>query len=210
MDLIEALNWRYATKRMTGKKVPQEKADRILEAIRLAPSSMGLQPYSVLVVENRDTLKELQPIINNQPQIPVASHLLVFAAWTSVTDKRIEEYIDTIHSVRGTDREKLKGQQERLKRWSKNKTSESLQRWAEDQAFIALGTAVTAAALEKVDATPMGGFDAHALDNYLKLEEKGLHSVVLLTLGYRDSDHDYLLKEKKVRKKHEQLFETIK
>jgi len=209
MDLLEALRWRYATKRMTGEKIPQEKAGRILEAIRLTPSSMGLQPYSVVVIENRDVLNELQPVINNQPQIPNASHLLVFAAWTTVSDKRIEEYINTIHAIRGTVREDLNKQKERLKSWSTRQSREKLQRWAEDQAFIALGIAVTAAALEQVDATPMGGFDAQALDKYLNLPEKDLHSVVLLALGYRDEANDYLVNQKKVRKNNGQLFETV-
>ena len=209
MDLLEALNWRYATKRMTGEKVPEEKVQRILEAIRLTPSSMGLQPYSIIVVENRDMLTELQPIINNQPQIPFASQLLVFAAWTNVTEERIDEYLESVHEIRGTAWEDLKRQEQRLKKWSAGETSEKLQRWAEDQAFIALGTAVSAAAMEQVDATPMGGFNAKALDEYLNLKEKGLHSVVLLTLGYRDEVNDYLVKQKKVRKNKAQLFEVI-
>jgi nitroreductase/dihydropteridine reductase len=209
MELLEALKWRYATKRMTGEKISAEKADRIMEAIRLTPSSMGLQPYSVVVVQNREVLKELQPIINNQPQVPNASHLLVFAAWTSVTEKHIDDYLENIHSIRGTAREDLKRQEERLKQWIADQPADKIQRWAEDQTFIALGTAITAAAVEKVDATPMGGFNAQALDEYLKLNEKGLHSVVLLALGYRDESNDYLVKQKKVRRNRAQLFETI-
>jgi len=209
MELLQALKWRYATKRMTGEKIPPEKANRILEAIRLTPSSMGLQPYSVIVVENRDVLTDLQPVINNQPQVSQASHLLIFAAWTSITDKHISEYLDSIHEIRGTAREDLKRQEERLKKWSAHQPHKKIQRWADDQAFIALGTAITAAALEKVDATPLGGFNAQALDKYLSLHEKGLHSVVLLALGYRDESNDYLVNQKKVRRKRAQLFETI-
>src|ERR1700704_5453514 len=94
MSFIESLRWRYATKRMSGKKVPQQKVDIILEAARLAPSAVGLQPFNILVVKDPELLKKIQPIANNQPQITEASHLLVFAAWDNVSDQQIEEFMD--------------------------------------------------------------------------------------------------------------------
>src|SRR5687768_6688512 len=107
MKLIDALNWRYAAKRMNGQKVPSEKLDAILEATRLSASSMGLQPYTLLVVENTEVKKQLQPAAYNQPQITEASHLLVFAAWENVTEQHVEEYINNIAATRGVSLESL-------------------------------------------------------------------------------------------------------
>src|SRR6478735_9169309 len=98
--LLEALNWRYATKRMNGKKVPQEKIDNILEAVSLSPSSMGLQPYTILVIENEETRRKLQPAAFNQPQLIEGSHLIIFASWTDVTEDQFNVYIRHIADVR--------------------------------------------------------------------------------------------------------------
>src|ERR1700691_2850653 len=91
MSVLESLNWRYATKRMTGEKVPQEKIDAILEAARLAPAASGLQPFTILSISDRDLLEKIKPIAMNQPQITEASHLLIFAAWDDITPEQIEK-----------------------------------------------------------------------------------------------------------------------
>ncbi|HMH24376.1 MAG TPA: nitroreductase family protein, partial [Puia sp.] len=101
MSFLESLNWRYAVKRMNGKKVPQAKVDIILEAARLAPTSAGLQPFSILVVTDPELLKKIQPVANNQPQITEASHLLVFAAWDNISDEQIDEFLDRTLEERG-------------------------------------------------------------------------------------------------------------
>ncbi|RYG00484.1 MAG: NAD(P)H-dependent oxidoreductase, partial [Chitinophagaceae bacterium] len=91
MSLIEALNWRYATKKMNGQPVPQEKVDQILEAARLAPSSSGLQPFKVIVITDPALKQELLPHSFGQSQIVDSSHVLVFAAWDNYTEERIDE-----------------------------------------------------------------------------------------------------------------------
>src|SRR5579864_8774526 len=96
MKLIDALNWRYAVKRMNGQTVPAEKLDNILEAIRLSPSSLGLQPYGVLVVEDPELRKKIRAVANNQPQIEEGSHLLIFAAWDRITAEKADDYIQLI------------------------------------------------------------------------------------------------------------------
>src|SRR5687768_4107193 len=101
MSLIEALNWRYATKKMNGKAVPQEKVDLILEAARLAPTSSGLQPYKVIVISNPDLKQTLLAHSFNQSQIVDSSHLLVFAAWDTYTEDRINDIFTYTHDVRG-------------------------------------------------------------------------------------------------------------
>lgn len=206
MELIKAMNWRYATKRMTGAKVSQEKLDRILEAIRLSASSTGLQPYTILVLENQELRKRLQPLAYNQPQIVEASHLLIFAAWADITIEQVKEFINNIAETRGVSLDSLKAYQTMIENLITNKTPEANYDWAAKQTYIALGTALVAAAVEQVDATPMEGFNPQAFDQLLQLPEKGLRSVSLLALGYRNTEDDYLANAKKVRRHKEQLF----
>lgn len=206
MDLLKALNWRYAAKRMNGQKVPQQKIDTILEATRLAPSSMGLQPYTVLVIEDEDLRKQIQHVANNQPQILEASHLLVFAAWDNITPEQINDYINNTAETRGVTQESLAGFKNALLGIATRNTPEENFQWAARQAYIAFGTAIAAAATEEVDATPMEGFNASALDELLNLKEKGLRSVTLLPLGYRDAQNDWLAGQKKVRRDKEESF----
>ncbi len=206
MTLIDALNWRYATKRMNGTKVEKEKLHNILEATRLSVSSLGLQPYSVIVVGNDELKRQIQPIAFNQPQITEASHLLIFAAWDEVTEERFDEFAQDTAQQRGLPVETVKEQIAGYKKNILSRPAEVNHQWAARQAYIALGTAVAAAALEKVDATPMEGFNGEALDELLGLKEKGLKSYAMLTLGYRDESNDWLVNQKKVRRPKEKLF----
>ncbi|MGI4803317.1 MAG: NAD(P)H-dependent oxidoreductase [Janthinobacterium lividum] len=206
MSLIENLNWRYATKRMNGQKVPQEKVDQILEAIRLAPTSFGLQPFTVLVIENEELRKTIQPVAYNQPQIFEASHLLVFAAWTDITEQQIDAYMANVAKERGVDVANLAGFKGSIAGLVERLTPEQRSNWAAKQAYIAFGIGLAAAAELKVDATPMEGFDAVGLDAVLDLQAKGLHAVTIMPLGYRDEANDPLAQAKKVRRATEELF----
>lgn len=205
MNILTALNWRYAAKSMNGSPVPQEKVDLILESIRLSASSAGFQPYQVLVIQNKELLEKIKPIAFNQPQITDASHLLVFAAWDRVTTERVDAMIKNIARVRNVPEESLavmRGYGDRFMA----QTAEQNFQWAARQAYIALGTALIAAATLEVDSTPMEGFDPAALDQLLGLEERGLKSVLILPLGYRDEEKDWLLPLTKVRMPKEDLF----
>ncbi|AKD05022.1 nitroreductase family protein [Pontibacter korlensis] len=204
--ILESLEWRYASKRMNGQKVPADKVENILEAIRLAPSSMGLQPYTVLVIEDEELRKKIQPIAMNQPQIVEGSHLLVFAAWDDITPEHISDYISHTASVRNMPEEGLADFKNTLLSIAAKNTQEQNFVWAAKQAYIAFGTALIAAAAEKVDATPMEGFDSVALDELLSLKEQGLRSVTIMPLGYRDTENDWLAKLPKVRRQKEKLF----
>jgi nitroreductase len=206
MSLINALNWRYAAKRMNGEKVPAGKVNNILEATRLSASSMGLQPYTILVVEDEALRKEIQKVAYNQPQIVEASHLLIFAAWDNISVEQVDEYINHTAAERGVSPDTLAGFRESLVGIVTRNTEEQNYQWAARQAYIAFGTAIAAAATEQVDATPMEGFDPEALDALLNLKEKGLRSVTLLPLGYRDTANDWLASQKKVRRQKEKLF----
>ena len=199
MSLLENLNWRYATKKMNGNTVPQDKIEYILEATRLAPSSSGLQPYKVFVITDPEMKAKIQPIAFGQSQIVDCSHLLVFAAWDSYSLDRIESVFDRTLKERGLPANAMDDYKNNL--WA---TYEPLgQEWhaqhAAKQSYIALGLAMAAAAEHQIDATPMEGFIPAQLDELLGLEAKGLKSVTLLPIGYRDDANDWLVNLKKVR-----------
>lgn len=208
MDLLQKLNWRYATKRMNGQIVPDQSLTNILEAIQLAPSSAGLQPYQVFVISDKELLKKIHTEAAQQPQIIEGSHLLVFAAWKNLTEEQVQEYINRIAETRNVPVESLDGFKANLMGLTK-RTAEQNYQWAARQAYIGLGFAAVAAANEQVDATPMEGFNPVAMDKILGLEEKGLSSVCIMALGYRDEANDYLLGAKKVRRSKEHFFTKI-
>lgn len=210
MSFIEQLNWRYATKRMVADKaIPQEKVNTIVEAIRLSASSYGLQPYNLLVIQDKELLKKIQPIAYNQPQIGETSTLLVFAVWDKPTQERIDAYFNLIASERGIPLEALAGFKTTVEGTISNLDEATAFNWMARQAYIALGTGLAAAAIEKVDATPMEGFNPTGLDELLGLTEKGLKSVILLPLGYRDEANDPLANAKKVRKSTEDFVISL-
>jgi nitroreductase len=211
MSLIHKLQWRYATKKMDpSKMVPQEKVDQILEAIRLTASSSGLQPYEVLVITNQEIREQIKPIANGQSQITDCSHLLVFAAWDNYTAERINDAFDMTEEIRNFTSEAGTAYRQMLLKAYPARDAEVNFTHAAKQVYIGLGTALIAAAYEEVDSTPMEGFDPKALDTILNLREKGLRSVVMLPLGYRKSDEDWLLKLKKVRRPKESFISWIK
>jgi len=211
MSLIDKLQWRYATKKMDlTKAVPPEKVEQILEAIRLAASSSGLQPYEVLVITNKEVREKIKPIANGQSQITDCSHLLVFAAWDTYTAKRINDAFDMTEKIRNFTSESGTAYRQMLLKVYPARDAEINFTHAAKQVYIGLGTALIAAAYEEVDSTPMEGFDPQALDTILNLKEKGLRSVVLLPLGYRKADEDWLLNLKKVRRAKENFISWIK
>lgn len=198
MNLIENLKWRYATKAYNNIKVTEEKVDQILEAINLSASSCGLQSYRIFVVSNLEIQKKLGADSYNG-QISSCSHLLVFAAFSDMTTTYIDDYMTMTEKQRGLDAGALSGFRNGLHSYFSAINAEQKAFWAAKQAYIALGTALIAAAELKVDATPIEGFNAANIDEVLGLKEKGLHSTVILALGYRDSEKDYMAATKKVR-----------
>ena len=205
MSLIDKLNWRYATKRMNGTKVPQEKVDRILEAIRLAPTSFGLQGFKVIVIENEALREQIFNGACQQPQIKEASHVLVFAANKKVSQELVDEYIQNIATTRNMPLEALDGFKGMFAGIVAGDEQQNFG-WTARQTYIALGVGLVAAAEEEIDATPMEGFSAEAMDSILGLAEQNLSTVSVLTLGYRDAANDYLSAAPKVRKSKEDLF----
>ncbi len=211
MDLIEQLNWRYATKKMdSARTVPQEKVERIVEAVRLAPTSSGLQPFELLVITNAELREKMKAVAHGQAQVAEGSHVLVFAAWDDYTPERINMMFDLSNEVRGFTNEGWENyRQSLLANYTKRGPEVNFQHTAK-QAYIGLGVAMVAAALEGVDCTPMEGFNQDALDELLNLRARGLKSVVILPLGYREADKDWLVNLKKVRRPREKFVTEIK
>ena len=211
MDLIKALQWRYATKKMDpSRAVPEDKVERILEAIRLAPTSSGLQPYEVLVVTNPEIRARIQPVAWNQAQVTEGSHLLVFAAWDHSTAERINAMFDYTNEVRNFRSEGYENYRQMLLGMYPQREPEQNFQHAARQAYIGLGAAVIAAAAEAVDCTPMEGFDDAAVDEILGLRARGLRSVVLLPLGYRQAEGDWLVNLQKVRWPREKFITEVR
>ncbi|MDA8887942.1 NAD(P)H-dependent oxidoreductase [Hellea sp.] len=207
--LNDLLNWRYATKKMDPTRtVAQEKIESIIEAIRMSPTSSGTQPFELFVVTNKNIREEICKAASNQTPITDGSHLLVFAAWDNYTEARIDEVADL--------NVKLRGDLPLIGQYYGNLKSNYLPRDAEinyahaaRQAYIALGIAMVAAAEQEVDCTPMEGFSPAMVDEILGLKERGLRSVVLLPLGYRDEEGDWLLNMAKVRKSRETMITFV-
>ena len=210
MSLLNDLQWRYATKKMNGAIVPQEKLDYILEAARLAPTSSGLQPFEILVVSNKEILAKILPLAHGQSQVTDASHLLVFAAWDNYTEDRINEVFARNNEERGLPSSATDDYRNMLLKLTAAKTAEENFNHAAKQVYISFATAIIAAAEQKVDATPMEGFNPIALDELLNLKEKGLRSVLLLPIGYRDASKDWLVNMKKIRVPKERFITELK
>lgn len=211
MSLIEALNWRYATKKMNGEKVSQENVDQIVAAAHLAPTSSGLQPFKVIVVSNPELKEKIKAVAFNQSQITDSSHLLIFAAWDNYTEARIRGIFEHSNRERGLPEDTSSNDYvNMLVANYTNRTEEENFTHAAKQAYIAFGVAITEAALLKVDATPMEGFEPAKLDELLDLRAQGLRSVTLLPLGYRDVTGDWLVNLKKVRRPLEDFVIELK
>ncbi|MCX6337586.1 MAG: nitroreductase family protein [Bacteroidetes bacterium] len=210
MSLIEDLHWRYATKKMNGEAVPQEKVDYILEAARLAPTSSGLQPFEILVITNKELLEKVLPLAHGQRQIVDASHVLVFAAWDNYTEERINEAFARNNEERGLPSIATDDYRNMLLKIYLAKPAEENFTHAAKQVYIGFTAAIIAAAEQKVDATPMEGFNPAALDELLNLKEKGLRSVLLLPIGYREAEKDWLVNMKKIRVSKDRFITELK
>lgn len=208
MKLIENLKWRYATKKYdTTKKVSEDDLQQIKEAIRLSPSSYGLQAFKILDIKDKDIREKLKLASYWQPQITEASHLLVFCGYADVNDGHIDEYLNLKADTQGFDVELLKEFRNFMKVFIEGRKS-GKQVWTAKQTYIALSNAIAACAELKIDSTPMEGFEAEKYNEILGLSSKGLKADVLLAIGYR-SDEDETQYDIKIRKPMESLFEIV-
>ncbi|KAB8306749.1 NAD(P)H-dependent oxidoreductase [Erwinia endophytica] len=207
----ERLAWRYATKKYDASKVvPDDKLERIIEAVRLTPTSSGLQPFELIVISNAEIRAKIRAVAWDQAQITDCSHLLVFAAWDDITADRVNMMFDLTNEIRGFRNEGWENYRQKLLGIVAGRGTEANYQAAARQAYIGLGSALIAAAFEEVDATPIEGFDPEAVDEILGLNAKGLRSVLLMPLGYRAAEGDWLVNLQKVRRSRENFVTEIK
>ncbi|MGJ5643381.1 NAD(P)H-dependent oxidoreductase [Formosa sp. S-31] len=206
---IKQLNWRYAVKQFDNtKKISEEDLNILKEAIQLSASSYGLQPYKVIIVEDKATREQLKAASWNQSQITDASHMIVLANMTDADESLVDNYIDNVSETRGIAKENLTGYSDMMKSNVVALPTEVKDNWTAKQAYIALGNLLSAAAFLKIDACPMEGFDSKAYNQILGLEKENLNAAVVITLGYR-AEEDQTQHYKKVRKPENELFSTI-
>ncbi|MBN2505711.1 MAG: NAD(P)H-dependent oxidoreductase [Verrucomicrobia bacterium] len=197
-QLLDRLRWRYATKTFdAARKIPADTWSALEDSLALSASSFGLQPYRVLVINNPATRERLLPHAWNQRQVTDASHFLVFAARTRVTETDIDGFIHFIARTRGVTPESLADYRGMMTGMLLSDAFRPLvPHWTARQAYIALGNLLTSAALLSVDACPMEGFVPAEFDKVLGLAAQDLASVVCCALGYRDAEDSYALAPK--------------
>ncbi len=210
MSFLSNLNWRYATKKYdTSAKLADDKLEHILEAIRMAPSSNGFQPFDVLVVSNPAIREKLKAAAFNQPQLTEASVVLVFAAWDNIHAGNLGKVFDNFAAVRGASESLAERRKSSIAGFEK-KSAEENYHFAAQQAFIGLGFGLAAAAELNVDSSPMGGFSPAQFDEILGLKEKGLRSVAILCLGQRAPEGDWLVNLPKARRPRAEMFHEVR
>lgn len=208
-DFIKNQNWRYATKKYDASlKISAENLDFLKEAIRLSTSSYGLQPYTVIIVENLAIRAKLLPHAWNQSQIVDASHLFIFANKTHFGSADIDSYLDNTSKTRNIPIEKLSGYGDFMKNVINPLADDAKNNWTAKQAYLALANLINAAAELKIDVTPMEGYDAEKFNDILGLNRLNLNAAVVATVGYRSTE-DNTQHLAKVRKSNEDLFITI-
>jgi nitroreductase len=209
MNIIDNLKWRYATKKFdTTKKVSAENLELLKEAVNLSASSYGLQPFKIVIIENRDIREKLKAAAWGQPQITDASHLLLFCNYLEVGPDKVDGYLKLRADINNLKFEDSKDYGDMMKSLMAALTPEQMEVWTSKQTYIALGTLLAAAAELKIDTCPMEGFDKVEFNKILGLKEKGLSASVIGAVGYRLQDDPYVV-FKKVRKPLAELFETI-
>ena len=207
--ILDKLKWRYAAKAYDkSKKVSAEDLEVLEDAMLLAPSGFGIQPYKVFVIDDPVVREKLKPAAFNQPPITDASHILVFAYKKTVTDADVDAFVERIAEVRGQSRESLEGLETAVKSAMRNSVENGhIATWSSRQPYIALGFLLETAAMLGIDATPMEGFDPEKVNDVLGLTDHS--AVVIAAIGYRDPENDWLAKLPKVRKPKSELIERI-
>lgn len=207
MNLIDDLNWRYACKWMNGKKVSDDEIGLILEAIRLAPTSIGMQLFKVFIIKDEVKIRDIyEKAAPRQHMIPGCSHLLVFAAYTQFQETDVGNYVERFGTARDVKGEELEGYRKKYINYISTLDKDDLPDWMARQTYIAMAYATIAAANLRIDCTPVEGFDTGKMDEILSLKEQNLRSTLLLPIGYRDIENDRSIGLLKVRKDAQDLF----
>lgn len=208
-EIIDKLNWRYAVKGFdSSKRITDEQLEILISAVQLAPSSLGLQPYKVIVVADKIMREKLKSVSYNQGQVTDASELFIFATYNNFTLDHVDEYAENIAKTRGIEKSDIQGFIDSMNASVSSRSQEELKNWNAKQAYIAVGVLLETAALLDIDACPMEGFDASQVDEVLGIKDQNLTSLAMVAVGYR-SEKDRFQHLKKVRKSKEDLFIKI-
>lgn len=208
MNYLEALSRRYSVKKFNNQIIPQETLHNILESGKLSASSLGLQPYKILIVESEDMKQKLIPAFYNPSQISTCSHLIVIISKKTIEENYIKGYFKHISEVRETPLEMLAPFKNSINQHISQKTQDEIFNWAEKQSYIVLANLMYAAAIENIDSCPMEGFRQDIIEDILNINPETEKVTVTLALGYR-SEEDHFQYMKKVRKPNEKLFKFI-
>lgn len=206
MNIINSLEWRYATKKFDpSKKLTIPQIETLKKAFNLTPTSFGLQPIKMIVIEDKVLQEKFVKYCYSQRMVADASHLLVLCIENDTTIEDVNAYFDLEKEIRGTSEALISNFRNQLIGMYKNKTLEEKQLSATYQTYIALGNLMTVCAVEKIDNCPMEGFMPEKIDELLNLPSQNLKSVLLMPVGFR-ADDDIMSAMKKVRKP---LSETV-
>ena len=192
MDILDKLNWRYATKEFdTSKVISDIKVDKLLKAANLTATSFGLQPAKVVLVENKELRENLVQYSWGQRQVADSSHLLVITISSDIGDKDVDAYVDRISEQRGVKKQTIEGMSKMVKGFLANMGPAEKKEWMANQAHIILGNLLTVCAVEDIDACPIAGFQPDKYDEILGLENDGQKSILVLPVGYRLNSDKY-------------------
>lgn len=206
-DYVNALNYRYAVKKFdANQKIESEKVRKIVEAGRLSASSLGLQPYRIILVEKEESLKQLIPAFHNPSQISTCSHLVVIVSRKQMDNAYIDAYFEHITATREMEMELLMPFKKIVEDYTGQHSEDELLHWNEKQSYLLLGTMLLAAALEGVDSCPMEGFMREEMGTILGIDAQKEQISVTMALGIRAED-DFFQSLKKVRKPESKFLE---
>lgn len=198
MNLINALNWRYAVREFSTAIIEPERVQQLLDATRLSASSYGLQPYHLLVIQSPVIRQQLVEFSLGQDKVANCSHLIVFAAHTNIGAATVDRYIQQFSQTRSVDAAQLVNMQQHYNTALAMMSDNQRQEWAHQQAYITLGNFLTSAALMEIDTCPITGIEFDGYDRVLGLREKNLTTTAVCPIGIRHPQ-DTGAHEKKVR-----------
>ena len=191
--LLEALQWRYATKKFDAlRQIPEAQWKVLEQSMILAPSSFGLQPWRFVWVKSREVLEKLPAVSWGQTQPVDCSHYVVFALRKDLSAGDVDRFVDRMAEVRGVTRESLEGYRGLMLKAQKTASEQGwVNAWSARQVYIALGQAMAAAAVLGVDTCALEGIDVGKYDELLGLREEGYTALCGLAFGYRSAEDKY-------------------
>lgn len=209
-ELINTLEWRYATKIFNpDRRIPAEDWEALLESLHLSPSSLGLQMWRFLDVQDPAVRAQLRKVSWDQSQVTDASHLVVFCARRDFKPEDVQRYLERIVEVRGVTMASLDQYRERIMELAGSKSPEVLKAWLERQVYIALGFMMSCSADLHIDTCALEGMDPAAYDRILNLEDTPYYTLCALALGYRDGEADKYARLAKVRFDRDDVIRVI-